>query len=202
MTGAPLKSPQIGPAVLGHQDHLAVRISAADLCGRFSGRIVRNVNPRAKTPNWMHERLARCGQRSVAVLVDISNYVMFELGRPSHIFDLERIRGGLEVRWGRSGESLKLLNGSTVEVDADVGVIADAERVESLAGIMSENPRPCPRRHAMSTLRLRSGGPKLSPGEHVASIFPPRPRTDLSVAWIQNYHALLWSAPLPYCYIS
>jgi phenylalanyl-tRNA synthetase beta chain len=68
--------------------------------------------------------------------VDISNYVMFELGRPSHIFDLDKIHGGLQVRWGREGEQLKLLNGNTITVDAEVGVIADDQQVESLAGIM------------------------------------------------------------------
>jgi len=97
---------------------------------------VRNVNTKAVTPQWMVDRLARCGQRSVTALVDISNYVMFELGRPSHIFDLEKIHGGLDVRWGTPGEQLKLLNGSTVEVDDQVGVIADDVQVESLAGIM------------------------------------------------------------------
>ena len=136
LTGAPLKSPDICAATVVHQERLPVRVSAPDLCGRFSGRIVRNVNPRVATPRWMVERLARCGQRSVTVLVDISNYVMFEFGRPSHIFDLEKIHGALEVRWGRSGERLKLLNGDVVEVDANVGVIADDARVESLAGIM------------------------------------------------------------------
>ena len=69
-------------------------------------------------------------------LVDISNYVMFEFGRPSHIFDLDKIHGGLQVRWGQPGESLKLLNGNTVTVDDKVGVIADDSQVESLAGIM------------------------------------------------------------------
>jgi phenylalanyl-tRNA synthetase beta chain len=73
----------------------------------------------------MVDRLARCGQRSVTALVDISNYVMFELGRPSHIFDLDKIHGGLDVRWGKPGEQLKLLNGNTVTVDEKVGVIAD-----------------------------------------------------------------------------
>jgi hypothetical protein len=69
----------------------------------------------------------------VTALVDISNYVMFEYGRPSHIFDLDKIHGGLDVRWGQPGEQLKLLNGNTVAVDGDVGVIADNEQVESLA---------------------------------------------------------------------
>ncbi len=136
LTGAPLAAPPGAPVAPTHTDVLPVRIDAPDLCGRFSGRIVRDVDPSAATPAWMVERLARCGQRSVTALVDISNYVMFELGRPSHIFDLDKISNGLMVRWGRPGESLKLLNGQTVEVDASVGVIADSQAVESLAGIM------------------------------------------------------------------
>ncbi len=136
LTGSPLLTPAFPAAPVVHADLLPVKVEATDLCGRFSGRIVRNVNTRAKTPAWMVDRLARCGQRSVTALVDISNYVMFEYGRPSHIFDLDKIHGGLEVRWGRAGEALKLLNGTTIEVDARVGVIADDEAVESLAGIM------------------------------------------------------------------
>ncbi len=137
LTGAPLKTPTFASVKATHDARLPVRIEASDLCGRFSGRVVRGVNPRAKTPPWMVDRLARCGQRSVSALVDISNYVMFEFGRPSHIFDLDKIDRELVVRWGAKGETLKLLNGETVEVDAQVGVIADASgQVESLAGIM------------------------------------------------------------------
>jgi phenylalanyl-tRNA synthetase beta chain len=136
LTGAPLKAP-IFPAVPTQvSDKLAVQVQATDLCGRFSGRVVKGVNTKAQTPQWMVDRLARCGQRSVSPLVDISNYVMFEFGRPSHIFDLDKIHGGLQVRWGKPGESLKLLNGNTVTVDDKVGVIADDSQVESLAGIM------------------------------------------------------------------
>ena len=136
LTGAPLNRPSFPAVAVGSPDKLAFKISAPDLCGRFSGRVVRNVNPKAATPPWMVDRLARCGQRSVTALVDISNYVMFELGRPSHIFDLDKIQGGLDIRWGRPGETLKLLNGNTVAVDEQVGVIADEHQVESLAGIM------------------------------------------------------------------
>ena len=136
LTGAPLKAPTF-PAVASQiNDKLGVQVLASDLCGRFSGRVVKGVNTQAQTPAWMVDRLARCGQRSVSPLVDISNYVMFEFGRPSHIFDLDKIHGGLQVRWGKSGESLKLLNGNTVTVDGQVGVIADDSQVESLAGIM------------------------------------------------------------------
>lgn len=136
LTGAPLKEPSFTPVQPAHDGKLPVKVSAPDLCGRFSGRVIRNVDTRAKTPQWMVERLAGCGQRSVTALVDISNYVMFEFGRPSHIFDFDKIHGGLDVRWGRKGETLKLLNGATIEVDEKVGVIADDAQVESLAGIM------------------------------------------------------------------
>ncbi len=136
LTGSPLKQPVFPAAPLAHRDVLPVKVEAPDLCGRFSGRIVRKVDPRATTPAWMAERLARCGQRSVTALVDISNYVMFEFGRPSHIFDLDKIHGGLTVRWARVGESLVLLNGNTIALDDTVGVIADDAAVESLAGIM------------------------------------------------------------------
>jgi phenylalanyl-tRNA synthetase beta chain len=136
LTGAPLNEPKFVPVAPTTDAKLRVKVQAPDLCGRFSGRVVRNVNTKAATPPWMVERLARCGQRSVTALVDISNYVMFEFGRPSHIFDHDRIHGGLDVRWGRTGEQLKLLNGNTVTVDEQVGVIADDLQVESLAGIM------------------------------------------------------------------
>lgn len=136
LTGAPLQEPRFEPVVAKSDAKLKVKVSAPDLCGRFSGRVIRNVDTKAKTPQWMVERLAGCGQRSVTALVDISNYVMFEFGRPSHIFDFDKIHGGLDVRWGRAGERLKLLNGTTIDVDEKVGVIADDREVESLAGIM------------------------------------------------------------------
>ncbi len=136
LTGAPLKIPTVAPVAAALAETLPVDVQAGDLCGRFSGRIVRHLNTRAATPAWMIDRLARCGQRPVSALVDISNYVMFEYGQPSHIFDLDKIHGGLVVRWGRAGETLKLLNGSTVTLDGQVGVIADQQAVESLAGIM------------------------------------------------------------------
>lgn len=136
ITGAPLLTPNFPTVEVKNDVKLPVRVSASDLCGRFSGRVVRHVNTRASTPQWMVDRLLRCGQRSVTALVDISNYVMFELGRPTHIFDLDKIHGGLDVRWGKPGEQLKLLNGNVVTVDDKVGVIADDVQVESLAGIM------------------------------------------------------------------
>ncbi|GAB3454603.1 phenylalanine--tRNA ligase subunit beta [Massilia terrae] len=136
LTGAPLSVPTAREVAVTLDEKLPVKISAPDLCGRFSGRVIRGLNARAATPDWIKRRIERSGQRSVSALVDISNYVMLELGRPSHVFDLAKIHGGLDVRWGRKGESLKLLNGNTVDVDETVGVIADDKEIESLAGIM------------------------------------------------------------------
>lgn len=136
LTGAPITLPTMAPVAVTLADKLPVKVEAPDLCGRFSGRIIRGVNAHAKTPAWMVSRIERAGMRSVSALVDISNYVMLELGRPSHVFDLDKIHGGLAVRWGKAGEELKLLNGDTITVDEKVGVIADEQAIESLAGIM------------------------------------------------------------------
>ena len=136
LTGAELRLPEFEPVVPQIADRLPVKIEASDLCGRFAGRVIRGVNARAATPGWMKSRLERAGQRSISALVDISNYVMLELGRPTHVFDITRIQGGLHVRWARPGEQLELLNGQVVELEADVGVLASDNTVESLAGIM------------------------------------------------------------------
>ncbi len=136
LTDAPLKAFDFTPVPVTIQDTLKVNVQATDLCGRFAGRVIRGVNAKAATPDWMKARLEAAGQRSVSILVDISNYVMLELGRPTHMFDLDKINGDISVRWAKEGESLELLNGQTVELDAEVGVIVAGNTIESLAGIM------------------------------------------------------------------
>jgi phenylalanyl-tRNA synthetase beta chain len=136
LTGAPLSVPTAAAVPVTLDERLPVKVEAPDLCGRFGGRVIRGVNARAATPDWMKTRLERAGQRSLSALVDISNYVMLELGRPSHVFDLDKIQGDLCVRWAREGETLELLNGQTVALDPKVGVVAAGDQVESLAGIM------------------------------------------------------------------
>ncbi|AUL36436.1 phenylalanine--tRNA ligase subunit beta [Bordetella holmesii] len=136
LTGAPLAAPQAAAVAVTIDDRLAVNVEAPDLCGRFAGRVIRGVNARAATPEWMKTRLERAGQRSVSALVDISNYVMLEVGRPSHVFDLDKIQGDLTVRWAKKGERLELLSGTHVELDEKVGVITAGPIVESMAGIM------------------------------------------------------------------
>ena len=136
LSDTPLRALRFEPAPVSLDERVPVRIEAKDLCGRFSGRVIRGVDARAPTPDWMKRRLEHAGQRPISALVDISNYVMLELGRPTHVFDLGKIRAPLTVRWARPGEQLELLNGRTVTLDAGIGVITDADQVESIAGIM------------------------------------------------------------------
>lgn len=137
ITGAPLTLPAMTPVPATCGCRLPVEIQAPDLCGRFSGRVIRGLNARAKTPEWMKSRLERAGQRSISALVDISNYVMLELGRPTHFYDLKKIPADrLTVRWAREGESVELLNGQTVALTPWYGVICAGDEPECLAGIM------------------------------------------------------------------
>ena len=144
ITGAKLCVPEIKAQASAIQDKIKVSVDSPDLCGRFAGRVIKGVNAKAVTPDWMVRCLEGAGQRSISALVDISNYAMLAIGQPTHVFDLQKIKGDLTVRWGRDGEELELLNGQTVSVaplnGQGVGVIADANGVESVAGIMGGNP--------------------------------------------------------------
>jgi phenylalanyl-tRNA synthetase beta chain len=117
-------------------DQIAVTIEAPDACPRYCGRIIRGVNALAKTPNWLAERLQAVGIRSISVLVDISNYVMLELGQPLHAFDLSKITGDIKVRYANANEQLQLLDQQTVKLTPQVVLIADNDKALALAGIM------------------------------------------------------------------
>ena len=136
LTGAKLEVPRIEPLPAKSEARHPVKISAPEGCGRFSGRVIRNVNAAAPTPAWMKSRLEQSGQRSISALVDVTNYVMLELGRPLHVYDLDKLRGAIDVRWGRKGEKVLLLNEQTVEVDSSVVCITDESGVIGLGGIM------------------------------------------------------------------
>jgi phenylalanyl-tRNA synthetase beta chain len=136
LTRAKLKPVQIKPIAAKSKARHPVKIAAAQGCGRFAGRVIRGVNAKAPTPAWMRERLERSGQRSISALVDITNYVMLELGRPLHVYDLDKLRGPIGVRWGRKGEKVLLLNEQEVEVDESVLCITDDSGVIGLGGIM------------------------------------------------------------------
>ena len=136
LTGAPLTAPDIPAVPKKIGDTFPIKITATDGCGRFTGRVIRNVNAAAATPDWMRLRLERAGQRSISALVDVTNYVMLELGRPLHVYDLDKLSGGIDVRFGRAGETVKLLNEQTVALEPDVLAITDESGVIGLAGIM------------------------------------------------------------------
>ena len=136
LTGVALETPNIELVAAKSTARHPVRISAPEGCGRFAGRVIRKVNAAAPTPPWMKARLERAGQRSISALVDVTNYVMLELGRPLHVYDLDKLKGPIDVRWGRKGEKVLLLNEQQVEVDPSVLCIADDSGVIGLGGIM------------------------------------------------------------------
>ncbi|HAV4986252.1 TPA: phenylalanine--tRNA ligase subunit beta [Acinetobacter baumannii] len=103
---------------------------------RYLGRVIKNVNVKAATPEWMEQALARSGIRTHSILVDVTNYVLMELGQPMHAFDLAKIEGTVHVRQAKSQEKLQLLNDQEVELQEDVMVIADDQKVLAIAGIM------------------------------------------------------------------
>ena len=147
ITGAAMCAPKwIAPNV-SIADKLKVTIENTDLCGRFAGRVIRGVNPQAKTPDWIIQRLCHAGQRSISALVDLSNYMMLEMGQPTHVFDIDKLTGDLSVRWAKPSETLELLNGQTVTLQGkdsagkiqDAGVVADQTGPVALAGIMGGN---------------------------------------------------------------
>lgn len=135
----------VTPAEISEQavtitDTINVNIEAKEACPRYAGRVIKNVNARAETPLWMQEKLRRCGNRSISPLVDITNYVMLELGQPMHAFDLGKIQGGINVRMAVAGEKLALLDGQEISLNADNLVIADDNQPLALAGIMGGEP--------------------------------------------------------------
>lgn len=114
----------------------AVKVSAPAACPRYTGRVISGVNAKAATPSWMVRRLERCGLRSISALVDVTNYVLLELGQPLHAFDLNKLSGDIEVRFAQAGEKLTLLNEQIVELQGDMLVIADGKGPVALAGVM------------------------------------------------------------------
>lgn len=118
------------------EDVLPIRLESPEHCPRYVGRIIRGIDPRAETPLWMREALRRCGLRSISPVVDITNFVLLELGQPMHGFDLGKIQGGITVRKGVAGESLVLLDEQEVELDDSVLAICDDNGPVALGGIM------------------------------------------------------------------
>ncbi|MEZ0238253.1 MAG: phenylalanine--tRNA ligase subunit beta [Methylophilaceae bacterium] len=140
LTGVPLTIPETAAVQVTHQEQKAVKVSAPEACPRYAGRVIRGVDAFAATPDWMKQRLERSGLRSLTAIVDVTNYVLLELGQPLHAFDLAKLQGDIQVRMAKAGEKLELLNKQTVELQPDYLVIADNGGPVALAGIMGGTP--------------------------------------------------------------
>lgn len=131
----PLNTPNFVDVPASIQDTISIDIEAKDACPKYLGRVVKGINVKAETPLWMKEKLRRCGIRSIDPVVDVTNYVLLELGQPMHAFDLAKINGGIIVRMAKENETLTLLDGSEVKLSDDVLVIADHQKALALGGI-------------------------------------------------------------------
>jgi len=136
LAGKALQGPAMSPVTVAIPDTIPAYVDVPEACPAFVGRVIRGVNNRAATPAWMQERLRGAEIRSVSAIVDVTNYVLLELGQPMHAYDLAALRGEIRVRQGRTAERLQLLDSRTVELTDDMLVIADREAAVGLAGIM------------------------------------------------------------------
>jgi phenylalanyl-tRNA synthetase beta chain len=136
LTGQSLTGPALRAVPAGSNEVFPVELTAGAGCVRFASRVIRGLNPQAKSPAWMQERLRRAGLRPISAAVDVTNYVMLELGQPMHAYDLRELAGGIVVRRARDGELLTLLDGREIAMDEAVLVIADREKSLGLAGVM------------------------------------------------------------------
>ena len=136
LNSCPVTEPEIPEVAATIDDTFPVSVDAPADCPRYIGRVIRGLDPKAETPLWMVERLRRGGIRTLGLLVDVTNYVLLELGQPMHAFDLRQLERGICVRRANDGEKLTLLDGKEIELQADTLVIADKAKVLALAGIM------------------------------------------------------------------
>jgi len=126
----------IEPVAATVDDTFAIAVKSPQACPQYLGRVIRGIDVNAQTPLWMQERLRRSGLRSLGIVVDVTNYVLLELGQPMHAFDLARLSGGIEVRYAREGEQLTLLDERLISLDMKTLVIADREKPLAIAGVM------------------------------------------------------------------
>ncbi|WP_160153304.1 phenylalanine--tRNA ligase subunit beta [Microbulbifer sp. ALW1] len=131
-----VQAPAIEPVAPVIDDSLQVSLLAEEACPRYVGRVIRNIDITTTTPLWMQERLRRSGVRTIDPVVDVTNYVLLELGQPMHAFDLAKLSGGIKVRMAEQGEKLTLLDEQEVELKSDTLVIADEKSALAIAGVM------------------------------------------------------------------
>ncbi|MES2826344.1 MAG: phenylalanine--tRNA ligase subunit beta [Pseudomonadota bacterium] len=133
---APVRSPEINTIKSTISDSFKVTLSAGAACSRYVGRVIRNIDITKPSPAWLQDKLARAGLRSIDAVVDVTNYVLVELGQPMHAFDLNKLTGAINVRLAAQGETIILLDGQELKLNADTMVIADAQQAVAVAGIM------------------------------------------------------------------
>ncbi|MGL4270251.1 MAG: phenylalanine--tRNA ligase subunit beta [Plesiomonas sp.] len=131
----PVTEPQINPVAASIENVMPIKVSAPDACPRYLGRVIKGIDANATSPLWMQEKLRRCGIRSIDPVVDVTNYILLEMGQPMHAFDHAKIDGGIVVRMAEEGEKLTLLDGNEVTLRADTLVVADHSRPLAMAGI-------------------------------------------------------------------
>jgi phenylalanyl-tRNA synthetase beta chain len=136
LSGNPLTGPKVEAIAAKIKDTFPVHLDAKAACPKFAGRVIRGVNNKATTPVWMRERLRRGGVRSISPVVDVTNYVLLEMGQPMHAYDLNRLSSEIHVRLAKPGEKIALLDGRTVEAQQDILFITDGKGPVGMAGIM------------------------------------------------------------------
>jgi phenylalanyl-tRNA synthetase beta chain len=136
LAGRGTRAQPIEPVPASIDARFPVKLSAPDACAKFVGRVIRGVNARARSPLWLRERLRRSGLRAINPIVDVTNYVMLELGTPMHAYDLAKLDAGIDVRFARAGEEITLLDGQEVTLDSSALVIADGAGAVGMAGVM------------------------------------------------------------------
>jgi len=132
----PFQPAEFPRAIVQHQETLAIQVEDGEACPVYLGRLIKAVNPAAVTPLWMQERLRRCGIRSLGPVVDVTNYVLLELGQPLHAFDAAKLAAPIVIRRSHAGENLLLLNDQAISLDGEALVIADQQQALAFDGVM------------------------------------------------------------------
>jgi phenylalanyl-tRNA synthetase beta chain len=188
----------VEPVGARHADVFPTRIEAPAACPVFASRVVKGVKVGGQSPAWLRERLRRVGINSISPIVDVTNYVMIELGQPMHAYDLDRLSGGIAVRMAKAGERLLLLDDKEYTLEPEFTVIADDSGAIGLAGVMggrrtaiSESTRDV----LLEAAHFAPDAIRAARGDWVCS---PTPRSASSAAWIPPCRRLRWSGP-PHC---
>ena len=137
--GAPVEGPSVDPVPATLERQIEIRLQAGPACPRYCGRFIEGLDATLASPDWMQRRLRQCGLRPINALVDVTNYVMLELGQPLHAFSADRLSGAIDVRWAQAGERLQLLDEREIELVPDMLLIADQQGPVALAGVMGGN---------------------------------------------------------------